>query len=335
MFRAAYSLISKCLGVGLFLFSSTLWAQTPAPAQPEGEKEVYFFYNVLGMKGVLILIGVMFFAFTYWKSQELFAWIDRQTYGARDYILEKFKLMHIEIEPQKVTYILLFFYFGFGMLVVCLFALMGKIGTGIFFGGIVSLIGWKLPKIIVDKMLAKRVSKYQGQLVDGLNLLANGIRAGLSMPQAIGMVVDEMYPPLSQEFNLILQETRIGAPLEEALENLNKRVKTEDNEMFVTSVNVLREQGGNLSETFETIVSVIRERVRVQQKIETYVAQGMIQGLVIFSMPYALMLMNISNDPNYLSQMFTTPVGIIMLILIVGLSTAGYSVIRKIVSIKV
>jgi tight adherence protein B len=165
--------------------------------------------------------------------------------------------------------------------------------------------------------------------------LANGIRAGLSMPQAIGMVVDELPPPVSQEFNLILQQAKIGVPLEEALENLNKRVKTQDNEMFVTSVNILRETGGNLAEVFDTIVFVIRERVRLQQKIETFIAQGMFQGLVIFAMPYAQIAINGSSDTEYLRLMFTTPVGIIMFILIVIFSGLGLWVITKIVNIKV
>ncbi|MCE3012327.1 MAG: type II secretion system F family protein, partial [Proteobacteria bacterium] len=179
------------------------------------------------------------------------------------------------------------------------------------------------------------VKKYQDQMVDGLNLLANGIRAGLSMPQAIGMVVDELPPPISQEFNLILQQAKIGVPLEEALENLNKRVKTQDNEMFVTSVNILRETGGNLAEVFDTIVFVVRERVRLQQKIETFVAQGMFQGIVIFAMPYAQILINSVSDPEYARLMFTKPLGIIMFLLIVVFSGLGLWVIMKIVDIKV
>jgi tight adherence protein B len=149
------------------------------------------------------------------------------------------------------------------------------------------------------------------------------------------MVVDELPPPVSQEFNLILQQAKIGVPLEEALENLNKRVKTQDNEMFVTSVNILRETGGNLAEVFDTIVFVIRERVRLQQKIETFIAQGMFQGLVIFAMPYAQIAINGSSDTEYLRLMFTTPVGIIMFILIVIFSGLGLWVITKIVNIKV
>ena len=172
-------------------------------------------------------------------------------------------------------------------------------------------------------------------MVDALNLLANGIRAGLTMPQAIGMVVDELPPPVSQEFNLVLQQAKIGVPLDEALENLKKRVYTEDNEMFVTSVNILRETGGNLAEVFDTITLVIRERVRLQLKIDTYVASGKMQAYIIGCMPFAMIAMFGSGDPDYFPLLFGTVLGIVALLIICGMVGLGMFVILKIIDIKV
>ena len=321
----------KKLILVLIIVSTSVWAQS----EKSNPGNISFFYDVLGHKGLLATIGILFFFITYKYSKNLFAWIEDQTYGTRDYILQKFELMHIEVEANKVTLGLLLMSFGFGFFVFGIFAIFGMFLLGAFVGSILAFIGWKAPRKIVDFMEGKRVKKYQDQMVDGLNLLANGIRAGLSMPQAIGMVVDELPPPISQEFNLILQQAKIGVPLEEALENLNKRVKTQDNEMFVTSVNILRETGGNLAEVFDTIVFVVRERVRLQQKIETFVAQGMFQGIVIFAMPYAQILINSVSDPEYARLMFTKPLGIIMFLLIVVFSGLGLWVIMKIVDIKV
>lgn len=328
----------KILSLSFLLFPIVAFAQESAdqgPAKESSAKSFSFLVDVLGQKGVLVAIGLLFFAVTYKYSQRLFAWVEDQTYGTRDYLMQKFEIMHIEVAPNRVTIGLLAISFGLGFFVFGIFALFGKFILGAFLGGVLAFIGWKAPRPIVDYLEKKRVKLYQSQMVDALNLLANGIRAGLSMPQAIGMVVDEMPPPVSQEFNLILQQAKIGVPLEEALENLNKRVKTQDNEMFVTSVNILRETGGNLAEVFDTIVFVIRERVRLQQKIETYVAQGMFQGLVIFAMPYAQIAINGSSDPEYLTLLFTTPIGIIMFLLIVVFSGLGLFVIMKIVDIKV
>jgi len=171
--------------------------------------------------------------------------------------------------------------------------------------------------------------------VDALNLLANGIRAGLTMPQAIGMVVDELPPPISQEFNLVLQQAKIGVPLDEALENLKKRLYTEDNEMFVTSVSILRETGGNLAEVFDTITVVIRERVRLQLKIDTYTASGKTQAYIIGAMPFLMIAMFGSGDPEYFPLLFGTILGVIALLVICGMVALGMWVILKIVDIKV
>ena len=172
-------------------------------------------------------------------------------------------------------------------------------------------------------------------MVDALNLMGNGLRAGLTVPQSIGMVVDELPPPVSQEFNLILQQAKIGVPLDEALDNLKKRIYTEDNEMFVTSVNILRETGGNLAETFDTIVLVIRERMRLQLKIDTYIASGKIQAYIIGAMPFLMIIMFGSGDPDYFPLLFGTLLGVIALIVICGMVSLGMWVIMKIIDIKV
>lgn len=322
----------------LFFFSNNVLAQTAVAgkeAKPEHDIFYFIFNLLLGQKGVLAVIGILLFFYTYKNSVKIFAWVDDQTYGTRDYILKKFEIMHIVVEPQKLTYALLFLSFGLSIIIFGVFSIFGKFILGAFVATIIGIIGWKAPRKVVDFMEEKRVAKYQTQMVDGLNLLANGIRAGLSMPQAVGMVVDEMPAPLSQEFNLILQQAKIGVPLDEALENLYKRVSTEDNQMFVSSVNILRESGGNLAEVFDTIVLVIRERLRLRQKIESYVAQGKMQGYTIFAMPFAQIVINISNDENYFTTLFTTPLGIIMFVVICGMSFTGLWVIMKIINIKV
>ncbi len=299
------------------------------------KRDPSFMLDILGRNGVLIVIGLGFFIFCYINSIKIFAWIDEQTSGTRDYILKKFEILFIEVDPQKVTWALLFISFGSGILVFCILALIGKMSLGIVAGIAATIIGWKLPRPLVDYFEVKRVKKYQLQMVDALNLLANGIRAGLTMPQAIGMVVDELPAPVSQEFNLVLQQAKIGVPLDEALENLKKRVYTEDNEMFVTSVNILRETGGNLAEVFDTITLVIRERVRLQLKIETYVASGKMQAYIIGAMPFAMIVLFGSGDPEYFPMLFGTFLGIVALIVICGMVALGMFVILKIIDIKV
>lgn len=284
---------------------------------------------------VIIIVGLMIFTFCFKYSQGIFDWIENQTFGTRTYIMERLEFLFIEIEPVKVTYMLLFLSLGLGSITLMIFGLMGHWGLGVFLAGVFSFIGFKIPKPIINKMVERRIKAYSEQMVDGLTLLANGIRAGLSVPQAIGMVVDEMPDPIAQEFNLVLQQNRIGVPLEECFDNLATRVPTEDNDMFVSGINILRETGGNLAETFDTIVGVIRERVRLQQKIDTYTAQGMFQGVTIAMMPFAIGGIYAASDPESIKPLFNNPIGILMTLVALGLDIAGFMVILKIVRIKV
>ncbi|MBF0299098.1 MAG: type II secretion system F family protein [Oligoflexia bacterium] len=292
-------------------------------------------FLIIGQKGVILLIGVMFFIFAYKNSIRFFGWVEDQTYGTKDYVMKKLEFLHITIKDEYVTYTLLVLSFGIPVLVFGVFSLFAQFIAGAVIALILCIVGWKLPRPLMDYLAAKRVAQYQSQMVDALNLLSNGIRAGLSLPQGIGMVVAEMPAPISQEFNMILQQNKIGSSLDECFEELVKRIPTEDNEMFVTSIIILRETGGNLAETFDTIIFVIRERIRLKQKIETYVAQGMMQGGVIFCMPFAMGLMYTISDPKSMEPLFTTPLGIIALVIALTLNLTGGYIILKIVRIKV
>lgn len=289
----------------------------------------------LDVEGIVAIIGIMIFFATFKYSQNIFQWIEDQTFGTREYILQKCELLFIEVEPQKITYLLLFISVGMGALTFLFFAFFGQWIIGGILAFLLAFVGFKVPKPFMNHLVERRIKSYSNQMVDGMTLLANGIRAGLSVPQAIGMVVDEMPSPISQEFNVILQQNKIGVPLEECFENLVKRIPTEDNEMFVSSMNILRETGGNLAEVFDTIVDVIRERIRLQQKIDTYTAQGMFQGATIFAMPFAIMAIYTVMDPASVKPMFTTPVGIVALIGVLILDLLGGFLILKIVKIKI
>src|SRR5690606_18353773 len=206
------------------------------------------FTRLIGSTGIVVVSGFLIFLVAFKYSVNIFDWIERQTLGTRTYIQEKLELLFIEIKPEKITYLLLACSFGSGALVLSVLGALGAWIPGFILAGIFTFLGFKIPRPFIDFMVEKRIKAYESQMVDALQLLSNGIRAGLSLPQAVGMVVDEMPQPISQEFNMILQQNRIGMPLEECFTELVKRVPTEDNEMFVARVNILRETGGNLAE---------------------------------------------------------------------------------------
>lgn len=293
------------------------------------------FVSLLNVYSLMGLIGVFVFIYSYRHSIQIFDWIEKQTYGNRNYILEKLDFLFIKVNPDHITFALLFLSFGLSIIALGMMGIMGYWSWGFFLATVLTIIGWKIPIPVIDYLVEKRIKAYQNQMIDALTLLANGIRAGLSMNQSIGMVVDEMPAPISQEFNIILQQNRVGVPLEECLENLGKRIPLEDNDMFVTSINILKETGGNLAEVFDTIVGVIRERIRLQQKIDTYTAQSMVQGIVLFAMPFFIGLVYVASDPKSVETMFTTPLGIFLTMTAIILDVVGGIVILKIARIRV
>ena len=135
--------------------------------------------------------------------------------------------------------------------------------------------------------------------------------------------------------NLILSEQRIGVPVEKSFQNFSARMKTEDVEMFVTSVIVLRETGGNLAETFDTIVHTIRERLKLENKISAITAQGVWQGRILTVAPFVLMLGLNAIDPSHMQPLFTTLPGYILLAIMLILIGVGALMIKKIVTIRI
>lgn len=281
----------------------------------------------IGWVGAVILIGLLL------NGDKLYPWIGKKVTDERDWMVAKLDLMFYEITPERALRnytIYLVGLFCFGVLL-----LWPNYGTGFFFGIFFVLVFWKMPGKFINIMHKRRTKKFVVQMVDGLSLMSNAMRSGLNVPQALQLVSDELANPISQEFALVLSQNKLGISLEEALGNLSVRMPHDDIEMFTTSVNILKETGGNLAETFETIAYTIRERIKVESKISAMTAQGVMQGVIVVLLPFALGGMLYAIDPERIAPMFTTIPGWILLTLMVSLQAAGGFAIWKIVQVKV
>ncbi len=200
-----------------------------------------------------------------------------------------------------------------------------------------AVAGYFLPGFYVRRQQAKRLTKFNEQLSDMLNLMVNGLRAGYSTMQAMEAVSKELPSPISDEFRRVVQEMQIGIPMEVALANLLRRIPSEDLDFVITAVNVQREVGGNLSEILDTISFTIRERVKIKGEIRVMTAQVRATGAVLSLVPVFLALMIWFIDPPYIkSFMDDGPVcGGIAIGLIVLLIAAGYFVMMRIGDIEV
>lgn len=173
------------------------------------------------------------------------------------------------------------------------------------------------------------------QLIDALILMANGLKAGLSLFQAVELAADELKPPIADEFGRLLKELRLGRLIDEALLEMAERLGLPDLEIAVHSIVTLREAGGNLSETFFTVANTIVERKKVEGKIQALTASGVYQGVGLCCMPFVLALVFYLMDPNYMRPMFTTWIGWGIWAVVLVLDAMGMFTILKIVKIDV
>ena len=144
-----------------------------------------------------------------------------------------------------------------------------------------AIVGFFLPRWYVHRRQGKRINQFNKQLPDTITLIANALRAGSSFLQAIELVVREARPPISTEFARVIREVNLGLPFEQALENLVRRVRSEDLELMVTAISIQYTVGGNLAEILDSIAYTIRERVRIKGEIRTLTAQQRMSGYVV------------------------------------------------------
>lgn len=196
-------------------------------------------------------------------------------------------------------------------------------------------IGFIIPDLIVGSKKSKRMAKINSQLPEALNIISNGLRAGFSFIQAIGIVTNEISGPISEEFNKVLRDNVLGKPLEEALTNMSERTDDEDVDMVITALIIQRQVGGNLAEVLDSISETIRERVRIKREVKTLTAQGRISGGIVSLLPLALGIALSIINPGYLNVLFTTFIGKLMVIIGIALQLIGIFILTKLGDIKV
>lgn len=218
---------------------------------------------------------------------------------------------------------------------MCLLGILGYIVFNPILCVGLTIFGFFLPMLLVKYYRKRRIKKFNVQLVDALQAMANAFKAGLTFPQAIEHVAREALPPLSQEFGLFVKEVKLGVPLEEALINMGKRVGSDDLELVVVSTNIARQLGGNMAEMFETISMVIRERFRLEGKIDALTSQGKLQGWIVASMPAVLGMVLNSMRPDLMEPMMNHMFGYILVTVIAIMEVLGILIIRRIVNIDI
>lgn len=206
------------------------------------------------------------------------------------------------------------------------------------------IIGIFIPRFYVKSQQSKRLIKFDEQLGDMANLMVNGLRAGYSTMQAMEAVSKELPAPISDEFRRVVQEMQLGVNMQTALDNLLRRIPSEDLDLVVTAINVQREVGGNLAEILDTISFTIRERVRIKGEIRVLTTQVMYSGRFLSMMPLIVLGVLYLLNREYMMEFFKPesnhifgflPCGYISLAIGALLIVAGYFTMNKLGEIEV
>ena len=207
---------------------------------------------------------------------------------------------------------------------------------------VIFILGLFAPRWYLRYRQRKRLKAFGEQLPDTITLLANSLRAGSSFLQGMELVTREARPPISEEFERVVREMQLGVALHPALNNLVRRVASEDLELMVTAIQIQSQVGGNLATVLDAIAFTIRERVRIQGEIQTLTAMQRYSGYVITLLPVGLAALLFLISPSYMENMLENPpsalglpLGIVFFIIGLISMGIGYLLIRRIVDIKV
>jgi len=168
---------------------------------------------------------------------------------------------------------------------------------------------------------------------DTLQLVEGALKAGYSLNQSLVMVINETKPPISEEFRITLNEIRMGISEKAALENMAKRINSELFDWVILAVNIQREVGGNLAEIMDIIANTIREKERVLRQIKALTAEGKLSAYVLIGLPIILGIALSILNKEYISVLFSTKIGFMMLALAAILMIIGIVWILRIVKI--
>lgn len=239
-----------------------------------------------------------------------------------------FDQIYLQIPARQLLYI-----------AIVLFVLFTGLGTLLFgtllVGVVIGLVAFASPRLLAVFLRRRREKRFGKQLVEAMMNISNALRSGFSLPQSFELIQREMENPIAQEFRLINQETRIGVPMEEALNHVLERLPSEDLDLVVTAILVSQEVGGSLAEVMDNIARTVRERHQIEGKIHALTSQGRMQAWILGMVPIALGFVLNWVNPGLFEPMLTTWIGWALFGVIGVLLTIGMLVVRKIVMIEV
>jgi len=226
-------------------------------------------------------------------------------------------------------------FLGVNILLTLVGFIIGNLKHGLLAGlGVVAVFAF-LPYLIVKVKKNKKTARIEEQMPDVMDLLARSLRAGHTLASAFELAGQETPPPLGTELNMVYEEQRLGMSLNVALQDMVKRVDSQDLRYFVTGVLIQSETGGSLAELMEKLGRLIRERLTLKMKVLSLTSEGRISAWIMVALPIGLFLFLYATQPKYVALLFNDPTGQKMLGGAVISMILGWIFIKRIIRIEV
>ena len=197
------------------------------------------------------------------------------------------------------------------------------------------IIGAALPTMYVRWRRNRRLSLFEELLPESIDLVGRALRAGHPLSSGFKMAADDGPEPVASELRRVFEEQRFGLPLQDSLLGMADRINLVDVRILVTAILIQREVGGNLAEILDNLSKVVRARFTIRRQIKVYTAQGRMTGYLLALLPFMLFGLLYTINPEYMSVLFTDPIGKILVGVALVMQLAGFFWIRKIVNIEI
>lgn len=251
-----------------------------------------------------------------------------QRRGLTDYATHRLEAAGLPLRASEYMTIHLFAVIGLGVLTQLL---VGSFALS----AVVILLTTMAPLIAIDIATDKRRRRFDEQLPDVLSMIAGSLRGGWGIQQAIGLAAQESPPPMGPELRRVETETRLGLPLERALQSMADRVGSADFEAAVGAIAIQREVGGNLAEVLDLVARTVREREAMRRQVKALTAEGRLSAWILIALPFVITAILLITSPSYLVPMFTSVPGIAMLLVGAVLLIIGSIWLYRVTKIEV
>ncbi|MEO7814403.1 MAG: type II secretion system F family protein [Sphingomicrobium sp.] len=165
-------------------------------------------------------------------------------------------------------------------------------------------VGLGLPHLVVGKMIARRIKKFNSNFPDAIELMVRGLRSGLPITECLGIVATEMPGPVGIEFRAVADRMKIGRTMDNALQETADRLGTAEFQFFVITLAIQRETGGNLAETLSNLADVLRKRAQMKLKIRAMSSESKASAIIVGSLPFIVFILVYMINPDYMTNFF-------------------------------